>query len=401
MKTLFQKGKRFLPLFVLLFGILVLVILVATKPRAKRAQDSNDGIVVAVKSFSPSSQQVRIEAQGEVIAAREVRLSAEVTGRVVWQAEQLVPGGRFEAGQVILRVDPRDYELALEQQKAAVDKAQLNLDLERGRKKIAEREWRVLTKKEPTEKSRALALRVPQLKTANMNLEAAQSGLRRAEINLERTVVRAPFNAFVKQESVDVGQWISPQSGLATLVGTDEAWVQIAIPVEYLGQVHLPGHSEQTSMVTARHELPTQITERSGRVTRLLGDLDPVGRMARLLVTIEDPLALTEATGSLPLLFGAFVRVTIEGKTLENVVEIPRAALREEDHVFVMNAQDILEVRKVEVAWRQRDSVLIASGIAATDRLIVSRMVNPIAGTKLRLSKVEDKASKVSELSHE
>lgn len=385
--------KTVLPILVLAGGVAAAVVMVKTRPQAARVEPKERPTLVRVSAVEAYTEPVRVPATGVVRAARQLVLQPEVTGRVIEHSPALVPGGLASAGEVLVRVDPRDYELMVKQQRAAVERARFELKLEAGRAGIAEREWELLEGRDgAASEGRDLALRKPHLANARASLVSAQGGLDRARLSVERAELRAPFNAVVLDESIEIGQLVSPASRLATLVGTDEVWVQVSLPIERLSQIALPdaagGAGALCHIVLDGAEGVVQ--EREGRVLRVLPDLDPQGRMARLLVSVEDPLGLREAGGGsragLSLLLGSYVRVEIEGHGFDGVVRIPRAALRNGDRVWVMNGEDLLEVRDVEVAWRMRDAVLVAAGLAPGDRVVTSRISTPIPGMRLALA---------------
>jgi RND family efflux transporter MFP subunit len=370
-------------------GVAGFIILMKTRSRAAREPRPERATLVEVQPIEAKSHRLTVRAQGTVVPARQVELRPEISGRIVWQSDQLAAGGRFRAGEAILRIDGRDYRLALEQQRATVDRAQLDLEVERGRKVVAEREWDLLPDGNSSDESgRALALREPQLRTARVGLESARSALKRAEINLERTTVRAPFGCFVTEESADLGQLVTPATRLGTLVGTDRFWVQVSVPVDRLTWIDIPSGGELGSTARVWQQAGEVRIERTGHVLRLLGELDPVGRMARLVIAIEDPLETKPDAGTgrpLPLLLGAYVNVEIQGETIDGAIELPRLALREGDRVFVMNDASRLEIRQVDVIWRRADTVLVKSGVQSGERIVKSRVAAPIPGMRLRL----------------
>jgi len=379
-----------LPVLVIAAGVAVAVRLIRTRPRAARTPPRAVATLVEVITCSEGSEQVVIEAMGTVVPAKAVVVQPQVTGRIIEQNPKLVPGGRFNKDEVIARIDPRDYELAVEQQKAAVQRATFELKVEEGRRVVAKREWNLLESDlAESEAGRALALREPQLETAKAALAAARSGLEQAALSLERTTIRAPFNALVQEESIDLGQLVAPQTRLATLVGTDEYWVQVSIPMDRLQWVAIPGvNADEGAAATVLHAVgPEMVVERTGRVVRLLGDLDPVGRMARVLVAVGDPLGLGADSddGAIPLLIGAYVRVLIEGPVLEDVVVVPRRAIREGDRIWVMNAEDKLEIREANIVWRRENDVLLRDSVDGGVRVIVSRIAAPVPGLPLRV----------------
>ena len=386
---------------VLALGLIIFAGLVATKPEPKKAETQERRTLVEVAEVSMASHQARVEASGVVIPARQVLLAAEVGGRVVSMHAELVPGGRVPKNTRLLTIDARDYRLAVEQQYAQVNRAQTELELERGRKRIAEREWDLLGGGGSGRGGAAagggaggeqpgagLALREPQLRSAQAALKAAESGLERARLAVGKTNLTVPFNAMVQSRAVDVGQLVAPGAPIATLVGTDTFWVQVSVPVGRLSALDIPGlaGAETGSPATVRQRTGEGLVERTGRVVRLLGDLDPAGRMARLLVEIDDPLGVDAQGGpSIPLLLGAYVEVEIDGRALESVAEVPRAALRDGDSVYLVGPAGELVIRPVEVAWRQLETVLVSRGLAAGDRIVVSPMGAPVPGMKLKV----------------
>ncbi|MEM9494174.1 MAG: HlyD family efflux transporter periplasmic adaptor subunit, partial [Myxococcota bacterium] len=278
--------RAIIALGILGVGIMIFGALVSTRPEPSKKPRVDSGLLVEVVAAEAKSSEVIVPANGQIIPAQQIALSAEVSGRVTWLSDALIPGGHIKAGDQIARIDARDYTLAVEQQVAQVDQANTELEVERNRKVIAEREWELLGGNEP---ANAVALRDPQLRTARASLKSAESALRRAKLNVSKSVIRAPFNALVQQKSVDIGQLVGPQSPLATLVGSDVYWVQAALSVDQLKRIRIPGVSGATegSAVTVRKSLGDREVTRQGKVIQLLPDLDPVGRMARVLVEIR------------------------------------------------------------------------------------------------------------------
>ena len=323
------------PLAVLILGFAVAAFFVLTAPKTGKAPGETEVTLVEVVDAVAVDRTVDVYGQGTVIAARVVVLKSEVTGRVKWVNPNLVPGGQIKKGDMLFRIDDRDYRLGVEQQAANVQRARFELAQERGRGRVAEREWKVMGDSAPsTPDGKALALRLPQLKSAKAALASAESGLAMAKLNVERTRVRAPFDAFVQTEEIEVAQLVDRQTVLGTLVGTEAFWVQVSLPVSDLRWIERPDDQGQGgSEVTLRQKLTSgEDLLRTGRVLRLAGDLDPQGRMARLIVSVENPMDGQQ--GQPPLLLGAYVQVEVHGKTLQNIVALPRRAVRTNDEVW-------------------------------------------------------------------
>ena len=232
-------------LFVLLIvgvGFAVAGIMVATGPKAPKKPPSDQSPLVETMTVAAGQTAVRLPTQGTVQAAEKVILAPEVSGRIRWRSPDLIPGGRVPKGAPLVKLDARAYKYAVDQQRAVVERSQVELELETGRQTVAQEEWALLGKGDPATTARsddrpqatALALRGPQMRAAKSALAAARSALASAKLNPDRTTLRAPFNAIVQTANGDVGQLVGPQTQLATLVGTDAFWVQVPVPLEWL-----------------------------------------------------------------------------------------------------------------------------------------------------------------------
>ncbi|RLB55664.1 MAG: hypothetical protein DRJ42_05640 [Deltaproteobacteria bacterium] len=377
-----------LPILVILLGVGIRMVLVATKPVPQRVERVDRGALVEVSEAQRADHEVTLTVHGTVIPAQRVVLMPQVGGRVTWISPDLAPGGRFRVGDELVRIDPRDYRLAVEQRAADLSRSRLERRVESTRQEVAEREWELFDdgSRDISPEGRALALREPQMENANVNVRAAGSAVRRARLDLQRTGISAPFNGFVQAENVDLGQVVGPSSQVVTLVGTDAFWVRVSVPVANLAHVSVPGfNAEEGSRAVVIQQIGEQTVERHGRVVRLYGDLDPAGQMARLLVEIEDPFGYEGETSGLPLLLGSYVAIDIEATPVTDAVEVPRYAVRDGDHVYVMSDDDTLSIRPIHVAWRLEDTVLVSDGIENGDMIITSRLSNAVTGNRLRV----------------
>lgn len=371
---------------ILSISCLVGFLLVKSKPEVKKEVERHLPPLVEVINVEQKDEQVVVQAFGTVQGSRQITLYPEVSGLVIEQSPEFGIGGLVEEGQILLQIDPRDYLTAIEQEKAAVKRAEYELMLEQGRCFVAEKEWKLLDLK-GDEVGKDLALHIPQLQEKKAALDAANSRLERAKINLERTVVRAPFNAIVTQGNTDVGQLVSPQIPLATLVATDEFRVQVSVPYEQLKWLNLPyfGNGNCSEVKIIQEMSNGESIERVGVVSRLLGDVDPSGRMTRVLVKIPDPLGLKkEARTCQPLLIGTFVRVNLYGPVLKDVVVLPRSVVRDGDHVWIYDGDNALKIIDINIAFRMPDSVVINEGLESNDQIIVTALPLAVPGMQLR-----------------
>lgn len=380
-----KRGLRiFVPLLILAAGVVGMKTLASMKSTASRDRPQQSAPAVEVVKVEPRAIPARIRATGVVRPAREVTLGPEVGGVIIWQSDELVPGGRFQTGQLIARVDPRDYQMALEQESSRVQRATLELETEQAKQRVAQKEWELLGK-DPSSDEAALALRGPHVEAATEALRSAQSATERAKLQLERTSLRAPFPAVVKEEFVEVGQVVQPGARVVSLIGTDQLWVMVSLPVEELGAVEFPAADRKGSSVEVTQQLAGGVTiVRQGRVERLSSTLDPQTRTAQLVVTIERPFETKD--GELPLLPGAFVDVVIEGKTLAGVYAVPRRALDDGEQVWVVGAGNKLDRRRLTVTWRALDEVYASAGLNPGDLVVVTPLALPLAGMEVRVT---------------
>ena len=352
-----------IPVTILLVGVFGLWLLIKHRPDVPKATRDVKATFVEVKTVHPQHYPVWITAYGSIQAHRTVVLQPQVSGRVIAQTEDLIAGGVVKERDELLKIDPSDYRTAVEEAIAAVTKSEFDLKVEEGNQVVAQREWQLLDDTiTPSGLGKELALRKPHLQEKQAAVKAAKSRLFKARLDLERTTITAPFNALVISESVEIGQIVTPQTSFATLVGTDEFQVQVSVPVSQLNWINIPvADQNQGSAVSVIHDLGDgRRIEREGTVIRLLGNVDPNGRMARLLVTVDDPLGLKNPDHRrIPLLIGSYVRALIQGPVLDDVYVIPRSSLREGNRIWIKNRANKLEFRDIEIVFSDSNSVVV------------------------------------------
>jgi len=375
--------------------------LIAAKPEPPRKESIKVAPLVEVVRAAPASgERAVVRGMGTVQPARIMVLTPEVGGRVTEHHAALEPGGRLNTGDVVVQLDDRDYKLAVTRESAMVTRAKAEAALESGRKAIAEQEWRAMEKQLGAAASvdgRELALRAPQGKAVAANVTAARAALSKAKLALARTSIIAPFDSFVQTESVEVGQWVGPGTPLASLVGTEHFWVEVSVPVAQLSWLGMDAAAELQPKAQVVQRLGGDETiERSGRVVRVLDQLDPLGRMARLLIEVDDPLGLAEGAGAgkNPLRIGAYVEVSIDGQVFEKGTTLPRDAVRDGGKLWVVSQDSTLDIRPVEIRWKERDRVIIGTGLAAGEQVVISAMSAASAGMAVRIA--EDATAEAS-----
>jgi RND family efflux transporter MFP subunit len=374
-----------------LVAVAIAYALIESAPKAERRQRAADARLVEVDTLRFAEHKAIVEAMGAVEAAKEVVIASPVAGEILSVSSDFIPGGRIRKGQVLLQIDPADYDLAVERASAEVTRARGELSMEMGKQAVARREFELIGERSG-DAERALALRQPQLATAQAALASAEASLAQARLSKQRTTVRAPFNAVVKVLHVNTGARVSANAPLVTLMGADEYWVTASVPVDQLKWIPVPrSASERGAPVRISNDAEWgRGVSREGNVLRVAGDLEEQGRMARVIVAIRDPLALSSQNADRPsLLVGTYVRVAIEGIGIPSAVAIRRDVVREGDRVWIMNDSSRLEIRGVTIALRSEEVVYVTDGVRNGERMVTTNLSSAVQGQALR-TRVED-----------
>lgn len=391
-----SRVKRFAANFILKVIVPLLILAVAlgftkhqmdTRPQAQRKKPPRQARLVTVETVRQESMPAIVDkGMGTVMPAQRVTLMPEVSGLVVRLDSVVIPGGFVEGGQALLEIDTRDYEAALNQRLGERAQAHLNLKLELGNQKIAKEEFELLSQ-EVEGDERELVLRQPHLASAEATLQAVEAAVERAQLDLARCRVAAPFNAVIETKHVDPGARVSPNTALLTLAGTDQYWIDLKVPVADLKWIRIPrGNQRDGSRVKVYdRDAWGQNVWREGRVIRLLAGLEVQGRMARLLVAVDDPLSLNVHQDQPPMLLGSYVRVEIEGVELTGGIPLRRELLRDGKGAWIMKEDNTLEIRSITIGFPGREQVYVTDGLASGERIVVTDIAAPVAGMALRV----------------
>ncbi|MFK8113642.1 MAG: efflux RND transporter periplasmic adaptor subunit [Rubripirellula sp.] len=336
---------------------------------------------------------------GTVRPAQDIVLSPRVSGQVIELSSKLVPGGMVREGDLLLRIDPADFANAVSINRSELKQVEASLEIEEGRQSLAKKELALLEGTiEGT--NRALVLREPQIASIRAEVSAAEAAVERAELDLDRASVFAPFDAQILSRSVNVGSQVSPNDELAQLVGIDEYWIMAAVPVRSLQWLRFPKSNERAedgSPVTLRDpDSWPRGSVRHGYVARMIGTLDQETRLARVLVIVRDPLG--ETTDGPPLILDTLIETEIEGRPIEGVIRLNRDFVRDADTVWVMKDEK-LEIRKVEIVFRDAKHAYIHMGLEHGDEVVATTLATVAEGVGLR--KVGDASELNEELSVE
>jgi RND family efflux transporter MFP subunit len=383
-----RRTRWLLPLAIFGASAAVAGALVASRPVVATAPPETPAPLVRVLTVRAESFQLVVPAQGSVAPGTESDLVAEVSGRVIWAAPGLAAGGFFEAGEPILRLDAREPEVAARRAAALVARAesealQAERNLER-RRALAAQDMASRAVLEDAEH----AVRVTRAAT-----EEARAALAQARLDLERSEIRAPFAGRLRDVRVDVGQFVGRGTPLARIFSVDHAEVRLLVPDEDLAHLDLPLDLRGAELadgpaVTLRARLAGRELAWPARIVRTEAAIDPATRMVPLVARVDDPYARRDPARA-PLPVGTFVDAEIAGRSLPEAFVLPRSALRGEDRVIVVDADDRLRFRGVEIARRDRERAVVVAGLATGERVLLSSLDAATEGMHVRASAEE------------
>lgn len=384
----FSSFKPFLiGLGILAIGVIGLVILVSLRPEPPREERTVLAPIVQVTEALPASGPLTVTGTGSLQSDRQVALSAEVGGRIIWVSPRFVNGGSFQEGDLLVRIDTTDYANAVAMARAEWTARQVDALMAREESSVARREWERLQARdaeldEPESGELGVMLfREPQVRMADAAVEAARARLDDALARLERTNIRAPFDGQIVSKQAELGQVVAPGLVLAAFHST--AAGEVAVPLrlsqaDLLEGLHRLGPNRSLN-ATLRPASGDAATRWDARVVRSEGTLDPATRTLRVVARIARPLNQDP-----PLLFGSFVSVDIEGRSLDGAIQIPREALKEGNTVWVMN-DGTLSIREVDVLAEEEGRVYLTAGVESGESVVVSSLSVVTEGMSIRL----------------
>lgn len=384
-RTLNIAVKAVLVVLILVVGYLLSEWIKSSAPTAKLRPPEVAAPYVETDTLTVTTKPVEIEVMGTVIPKTKVDLKSRVSGQIIAVNTEYIEGGIILQNTDIVRIDPKDYELAVLTQKAKVADAQYNFRLEEGQQVVARNEWELLKNSGAFQKvtSTDLALRKPHLEKAKADLAAARAELDQAELDLFRTKLTLPFNALVLSRNADLGSQIGTQETVATLADVSAYYVQASLSADKLRWLKFSAHADDRGSPATVYYADGQTIQ--GHVVKVLGDLEENGRMARVLVEIPDPLGLTAAQrNQTPLLLGSYVRVTLHGLEAADIIAINRNYLRDNEKVWLYS-EGRLRIVPVDVLWRGRNEVYLTNTELKDARLVTTNLPAPIHGMALRL----------------
>lgn len=362
-------------------------LLYQTRPASETTEPVYVPVTVDVVEAVRETIRIPIQAQGTVSPLQQTAVVAEVEGRIVEVADAFNVGGYIKAGEIMLRIDPRDYETALARAQAALKSAESALLQEQGQAQVALQEWRKLPAgSQRSEQASDLYLRKPQLAQAQAQLLAATADVRTAQDNLDRSIVRAPYDALIRSKDSELGQYVSQGATLATVVSVDFAEVRLPIPQARLAYMDLPGIESPAgdTPIDLYTNVGGEQTHWTGTLHRSEGVFDERSRVLFAVARIQDPYGLHSAD-AVPLRIGAFVNANIAGKPMPGLVALPRHVLRAGDMVPVVDIDNRVRNRKISTLRTGGDLVYVSAGLDDGDLVILTSLDNSLTGAEVRV----------------
>lgn len=396
-----MKNKRtiFIVIGIFLAMFAVSWFFMATKPVSMRKRAETTRFAVNVLEVSVGEAPVQIRALGTIKPYQETNINARVSSQVVFLSENSDIGAIVKKDEVLVKLDADTYVNTLRLKKSDLAKAKAAYELEMGQQSVAKAEAEQLKQLSSSFIGEViisdLALRAPQLAQAKADVEAAEAAVKMAQLDVDYTTIKAPYNSMVTERNVSVGSLTNTQDNLMTLVGIDEYRIEAAVAIDKLTSLNLKKNANSKVQITTS----TGVV-REGRIIRHVASLDSATRMGRILISIPDPLGIKNNAPA--LILGDHAEVVFKAGTLENSVIVPRRALQPNDSVFVAmpvtqnkddgsdedGVQYVLDIREVDIAWKDLDNVYIRSGLENSEYVITSVIPTAIQGMPLTISNI-------------
>ena len=319
---------------------------------------------------------MQVDSYGVVEPKYETELVAQVSGQIVELSDTFVRGGFIKKGQLLARIDPNDYEAALIDAEATMASARASLETERAQGQVAEREWKRITDTSPTE----LSLRKPQLAQEIARVKAAQASILRAKRNLERTEIRAPYDAMIDSRNVGLGSFVGTGSMVGKLLGTAVAEVRLPVADNQLEFLVEQGKNAKVNLMGT---FAGRDIIWPANIARSEGVIDNKSRMSYLVAEIHDPYALANSNET-PIRFGSYVKAKILGLEIAQATRVPHY-LVDNNRVAILDAESKLHYSEIDIVRQDGQNVIVSNGLSHGDQLIVSALDYPIDGMKLAL----------------
>ena len=372
-----RKKQIILPLIILVAGIGAFAIFTGMKKPPEEKEEVDNTPIVSVESITVAPMTLNVDSYGIVKPKYETDLVAQVNGEIIELADVFVRGGFVKKDQVLARIDPSDYQAALIDAQASLASARASLETEVAQGKVAEREWNQITDTSPTE----LSLRKPQLAQELARVKAAQASILRAERNLERTNIVAPYDAMIESRDIGLGAFVGMGNKIGKILSTELA--EVRLPVADNQLQYLIDQGENAKVILHGVYSGKEI-QWPAKIVRDEGVIDNQSRMSYLVAEVHDPYALNTSNNQPPLRYGSYVNAKIVGIEIAQASVIPRYLVNN-SKVAILDSESRLHYAEVHIARQDGENIIVSNGLEDNDQLIVSALDYPVDGMKLAL----------------
>lgn len=371
---------------VVTLGVIGSELLVATAPTASRKPPEKTARLVTTEVVKSGDYNVSLLGYGVVQAEQQITLQARVSGTVRQLGPKFVPGASFKKGEVLVQLDDTDYRIELQTAQAALAQAKSNLTTELGNQVVAQSDFDLLGLN-VDDRERALILRKPQLEAAKAAVQSAQAGVDRARVNLERTVLRAPFDGVVVSREASVGAQVSATTALGVLASSEAYWISVAVPQADLKWIRFPEGQQAGSTVCVSDASSSEAGCHTGTVLSLQTSVQDNGRQAQVLVEVPR----SNRKNLQPLLLAQYVKVRFDGIELSNVFKLAPSSVH--NNAVWINDDGELEIRPVNIAFRSAEYVLVDQGLRDNEEIVTSNLGSPVNRMAIRTNEQSNESA--------
>lgn len=389
-----MRQKYVVPAAVLMISLLMATWLVLQEEPALINQTTPPTMLVDVVRAQKSSATITVSAQGTAIPRTQTLVMSEVSGLIVAVSEAFVAGGFFKKGDVLVRIDDRNYQAEVKRAVAAVAAAETTVARETGLADYAKEDWeRSKSVLSSSKAATELALRKPQMAEAFASLEFARADLEKRESDLDRTVIKAPYDGLVREKRADLGQFVNAGTPLASTFSVDVAEIRLPLPDRELPFLNLDEHQLRMGLgprVELTAVIGGSLRAWQGKLVRTEGVFDERSRVLYVVAEVRDPYNQRASIWPQPLRVGTFVQAMIAGESLSDVIRLPRSVLRGDSTVWTVTAKNTLMPATVNVVRADERDILISSGLEAGQLVCTSLLDNPLTGTPVRYERIDE-----------
>ena len=371
--------NKYRPFVILSFTLIIVLLLIIFKPQVKPEEKKYTPPLVEIKKLKMEDIQISVFSQGTVMPGKEVVLSSEISGKVNWISDKLLPGSKFYKNDTLLTFDKRDLELALIIAESNLSQATLNYERELAEFELANKEWNQIGEG----KGSSLTLRKPQLNRAKALLASSEAGFEQAQRNLDRSIVKAPFNGIVRTKNADIGAVANPGIPLAQIFSIDYVEIELPINQNEFKFLNDPMKSNANkNKVILSNESDNILNKWIGKIDRISKEINSRTRMQSVYAVVENPYKTDKNKPALKV--GMYVNAEILGKQMKNLIRIPRNIINN-DRVWLVDKHNNLLEKKIDVLFYDKESAILKTGLSDEEQILLTRLSVMINGMKVRV----------------